>query len=79
MRGGPAKSLDARVLRSNRVCTSSGKARADEQRAVAPPQSVKRYVAEEHAGTVGENTCKSANKNQIKCNPPDEGNTLGQV
>jgi hypothetical protein len=48
--------------RNYRVCTSSGKARADEQRAVALPQSVRRHLAKD-AGAVGEDTCKSTNKN----------------
>jgi hypothetical protein len=48
--------------RSYRVCTSSEKARADEQRAVALPQSVRRYLAKE-TGPVGDDTFKSANKN----------------
>jgi hypothetical protein len=40
----------------------SGKARVDEQRVVALPQSVRRYLAKE-AGAVGEDTCKTANRN----------------
>jgi hypothetical protein len=47
---------------TGRACTSSGKARADEQRAAALPPSVRRYLAED-AGAEGEDTCKSVNKN----------------